>query len=317
MDFPPPLVLEPAQLPHKQTFVLLHGRGSTGDKFGPVLADSPIAPSSPFSSSSWVDGGGPPTTLRAVFPHARFVFPTAARRRATVYRRALTHQWFNNWTLDPPATEREDLQADGLRETTAFLHQLLRDEIRLVPGGARNVVLGGLSQGCAASLVATLLWDGGPLAAWLGMCGWLPFAQRMMETQQADQPAQDQDDFDPFESQEDQQQEGTTPAARAIGWLRQELDLPVASSSQSFPFLEMPLFWGHGTLDDRVSILLGRQGWECLRGMGGPRLTTAEYEDLGHWYSPDMLSDLTRFLQDQGGVGVEGKQENKYLATQI
>lgn len=40
---------------------------------------------------------------------------------------------------------------------------------------AQNVILGGLSQGCAAALIATLLWDGEPLAAAFGMCGWLPY----------------------------------------------------------------------------------------------------------------------------------------------
>lgn len=299
MDFPTPLVVEPAQLPHKQTFVLLHGRGSTGDKFGPVLLETPLASHA--------------QTLRTAFPHARFVFPTAARRRATVYRRAYTHQWFNNWKLDPPATDREDLQTDGLRETTAFLHRLLRAEISLVPGGAKNVVFGGLSQGCAASLVATLLWEGDKLAAWVGMCGWLPFAERLMEQQI--EPSQgtddDDDDLDPFGSNQDDEgeQELTTPAARAVGWLREELDLPASSSDQRPPLLEMPLFWSHGAQDDRVSILLGRRGWECVRGMGG-RLTTAEYEDLGHWYSPDMLSELTRFLQAQGIEGT-GEGSNK------
>lgn len=42
-------------------------------------------------------------------------------------------------------------------------------------------VLGGLSQGCAAALVATLLWEGGRLGALVGMCGWLPYAARMSE----------------------------------------------------------------------------------------------------------------------------------------
>lgn len=62
-----------------------------------------------------------------------------------------------------------------------FLHALLRAEIAEVPGDARNVVLGGLGQGCAASLVAMLLWEGPPLGAVVGMCGWLPFVGRLDE----------------------------------------------------------------------------------------------------------------------------------------
>jgi predicted esterase len=103
--YPPPLIIQPRALPHKQTFILLHGRGSSGDKFGPVLLDTPIL-TAPVSSA---DGGGtnppddqttssPPTvqTLATTFPHARFVFPTAARRRATVYNRARTHRTSNS-----------------------------------------------------------------------------------------------------------------------------------------------------------------------------------------------------------------------------
>lgn len=112
-----------------------------------------------------------------------------------------------------------------------------------------------------------------------------------------------EDDFDPFGNEdsdvEAQNPELDTPAARAIGWLREELELPAtkssSSSNNSFPILEMPLFWGHGVQDDRVSILLGRRGWEVLRGMDG-QLATAEYETLGHWYSPEMLRDLTSRL---------------------
>lgn len=74
---------------------------------------------------------------------------------------------------------------DGLRETTAYLHALIREEIALLrpsAGGARDIVLGGLSQGCAASLVGAALWDGeeGSLGAVVGLCGWLPFVEGVM-----------------------------------------------------------------------------------------------------------------------------------------
>src|SRR5436189_5036386 len=160
-DYPPPLTVAPL-LSHKQTFILLHGRGSSASKFGP-----------PLLSTSIPQVG----TLANAFPYARFVFPTALKRRATIYKRSITNQWFDNWSLDAP-TVREELQIDGLRETSAYIHELLRQEIKIV-GSAGNVVLGGLSQGCAASLISHLLWDGEPLAAAVGMCGWLPFRTNM------------------------------------------------------------------------------------------------------------------------------------------
>ncbi len=55
-----------------------------------------------------------------------------------------------------------------------MLHRLLEREVREV--GGRNVVLGGLSQGCAAALVAGLLWrgegfGGGGGAVWVVAAG--------------------------------------------------------------------------------------------------------------------------------------------------
>jgi predicted esterase len=56
--------------------------------------------------------------------------------------------------------EGEEWRAvDGLHATVAHLHELIRKEAALV-GGPGNIFLGGISQGCAAGLVALLLWDG-------------------------------------------------------------------------------------------------------------------------------------------------------------
>ena len=82
------------------------------------------------------------------------------------------------WSLEMPI-EREELQTEGLQESCRLLHDLLRQEIAIV--GARNVILGGLSQGCAAALVSILLWKSEPLGAIFGFCGWLPIQQCMQD----------------------------------------------------------------------------------------------------------------------------------------
>ncbi|KAI1112289.1 Alpha/Beta hydrolase protein [Nemania sp. NC0429] len=296
-DYLEPYIVPPRASPHKQTFIILHGRGSSGDKFGTVLLGTPV------STREQTDSPISDETLACLFPHARFVFPSAARRRATIYKRSYTHQWFDNWALDPPATDREELQNAGLRETTIYLHELIRREIRLVPGNnSKNVVLGGLSQGCAAALIALLLWDGEPLGAAFGMCGWLPHAYRMcqqLESERDEGPgASDGDDpFDPFErepgdGEEMEDEDSTSPKDKAIRWLREEIGLP---SNHVFPHTDVcqdiPLFLGHGTEDDRVPIDLGRLSFRCLRDMG-IRIQWREYEGLGHWYSPIMLRDI-------------------------
>ncbi|KAH8756345.1 Alpha/Beta hydrolase protein, partial [Diaporthe sp. PMI_573] len=305
-DYPDPLVFEPLQLPHRQTFILLHGRGSWAEKFGPELLRARIETSQPDQSGS---SKCETMTLQTAFPHARFVFPTAARRRATIYKRALTHQWFDSWKLDPPATEREELQIEGLRETTLYLHQLLRSEIAVVPGGAENVVLGGLSQGCAASLVALLLWEGENLGAVVGMCGWLPFTKSLMtEVRGEEEEHNDVDElgFNPFtvdacDTDNLDHKTADTPAQKAIGWLREQLDLPALKvSSDTLPVQKIPIFLAHGAQDEKVSIQLGRRAAECLENLGAG-VCWKEYEELGHWYSPEMLKDLLHFLLETFG----------------
>lgn len=332
MDYPKPLVFEPLRLPHKQTFILLHGRGSSGHKFGPVLletsfaspplspitttsipsldiSDSSVSPS-PIIDSSTFDTTG--VTLATAFPNARFVFPTAARRRATIYKRAYTRQWFDNWLLDPPATDREYLQTEGLRETVTYLHELLRAEIDLIPGGAKNVVFGGLSQGCAASLTALLLWEGDKLGAVIGMCGYLPFAETMLRqfgsgveicnggADAGNQISQAEDDFDPFDRDAmgngSDEREVSGPATVAVDWLRDELQVSKSELSDDLPaFTGIPIFLGHGVQDERVSVLLGRRASQCLTAMNG-RVYWHEFEGLGHWYSKDMLRAFIDFI---------------------
>ena len=299
-NYPPPLIIPPLSLPHRHTFILLHGRGSSGENFGPALLDTPISNGSDSSSPSLTQT---PATLATAFPHARFVFPTAARRRATVYRRAYTHQWFDNWKLDPPATAREELQIPGLHETVMYLHNLLRAEIAMVPGGGSNIIFGGLSQGCAASLIALLLWEDEPLGAAVGMCGWLPFQVRLDE--QASVPQADgagdstssEEFFDPFERDET---DGAVPNPqfRAIRWLRDEINPTTTSSSSSLTYQKVPLYLGHGLQDDRISVTLGREASKCLSKLGS-QASWKEYEGLGHWYSGDMLRDMVAFLNER------------------
>lgn len=316
-DYPEPLVIAPLSQPHKQTFIILHGRGSSGEKFGPVLLNTPITATSSADFPLSTTPSPTPTTLASAFPHARFVFPSAARRRATLYRRAYTHQWFDNWKLDPPATEREELQEPGLRETTAYLHRLLRREIEQVGGGARNVVLGGLSQGQAAALTALLLWEGDPLAAAFGMCGWLPYAARLAEQSgtgagaraggpsttdeetQLDDDGDSDDGFDPFERSGETADE-INPASRAVSWLREEIEVhrQESNASRSIRVPDIPLFLGHGTEDNKVNILLGREASRFLSSIG-VRVCWREYQGLEHWYSGDMLRDIVEFIRTE------------------
>jgi predicted esterase len=289
--FPDPKIIEPL-LEHKETFIILHGRGSFADKFGPPLLAMP-------SSSN--------ETLQEAFPHAKIIFPTASRNRATIYNRSLPHQWFDNWHLEEH-TKRQDLMAPELKKSIEYIRGLLEREIAEV--GRDNTVLWGLSQGCATSLACLMTWSGEPFAAVVGMCGWLPYGNVMLdicncEANTFDDPfsQDDSDEDDPFARSDDEsdgQGEGivvpkTDSASKAVAYLREEVELQDTAGDA---FKRTPVFLGHGTSDNKVAIELGREAESVLERVGAD-VEMVEYEALDHWYSPEMLRDIFHFLKDK------------------
>ncbi|KAK0507872.1 hypothetical protein JMJ35_009761 [Cladonia borealis] len=279
-SYPPPLITPPLST-HLHSIIILHGRGSSASSFAPPLLSTPISPSQALT-----------LTLRTTLPHAKFIFPTASKRRAVLYNRTSINQWFDYSSLTEPTMEREELQIEGLWESSAYIHSLLREEIEIV--GAGNVVLGGLSQGCAASLIALLMWEGQePLGAAFGMCGWLPFRKQMEEIIARPQYDANDDEDDPFE-RSGQGGEESDPPTQAIEFLCEEVGVSGVQPSMSFH--RTPLFLGHGTEDEKVSLHLGVEAANCLRILG-MQVSWTQYDGLAHWYSAAMLSDLLDFLQ--------------------
>ena len=295
-NYPSPLIFTPL-LSHKTTLILLHGRGSAAERFSEALLKNPV---SPLSTTTPKDPTNLPEiqTFRDCFPHTKFVFPTASLRRAVAFNRSLTRQWFDLWNLDLPE-EKQHLQAQGLRGTAEFLHDLLRTEIEAV--GPKNVVLMGLSQGCAAILVATLLWEGEPFAGVVGMCGWLPFRKGMRDAVDDDE-GEEEGREDVFERNEMLDKE-KTKIQRAVEWLRDEIDLNGSGKAAEMPpFRTIPLFMGHGAEDFVVDCELGRLAVELLAKID-VNTRWELYEGLAHWYSEDMLRDVVKFIKELEGWG--------------
>jgi predicted esterase len=294
-SFPAPMIMHP-QLKHCQSFIVLHGRGSTAQKFGPAL----------LSTVSTLAN----QTLQMAFPHAKIIFPTASRNRATIYKRSYTHQWFDNWHLED-ATRRQDLMGDGLLASIGYIHSLLQAEIKVV--GKENVVLWGLSQGCAASLSALLTWDGEPFAAVVGMCGWLPYSNLLLDVIREDNSESSWDPFSQDEYSEESHFDKKDTGIReelslqnsrnqeakldlpmqAVAFLKNELQMEGIAGTV---FQNIPVFLGHGTEDEKVNVELGREAKTCLQMMGAD-IQLVEYQDCGHWYSEEMLQDIFNFLR--------------------
>jgi pimeloyl-ACP methyl ester carboxylesterase len=193
------------------------------------------------------------------------------------------------------------LQIDGSRETSAYLHGLLGQEIELV--GSENVVLWGLSMECVAALVAGLTWEREPFGAVVGMCGWLPFRKGIDVVVRGNEGEDGigGEEEDIFESNPEVDGEGD-PAVKAIAWLGEELDMPKGQNTVELE--HVPVFLCYGVEDDKVPINLGREAADCLKALG-IHVRRKEYDGLGHWYSEDMLKDIKQSLQERDKIQVD------------
>lgn len=171
---------------------------------------------------------------------------------------------------------------------------MLREAITEV--GAKNIILGGLSQGCAAALIALLTWDGEPIAAVFGMCGWLPFRKPMEEITCPGEPDKDANSVDDIFEKCEGNADQDLPC-QAATYLFEELDL--VGKKPSMCFQQVPIFLGHGVDDEKVAVGLGREASRCLRSMGA-NVKWAEYEGLGHWYSTEMIGHIAKFIKEVG-----------------
>lgn len=151
-------IIEPSSL-HTHSVILLHGLGFNGQKFGSELIQSGVCS----------DGRTLPDTL----PGARFTFPKSKRRRSSAFSRAKLTQCFDIASLDKPSYRRY-MQTRGLEESYGETLDIINREVREVL--TENIILGGLSQGCAMGLVCLLSMAFPiPIGGFIGMSGGFPF----------------------------------------------------------------------------------------------------------------------------------------------
>ena len=295
-DWVDPLFIGP-RASHARSMIILHGRGDNAYSFAKGLMSVTV-----------------PTayhTLDEMFPDTKFIFPTAKRRPAVGVSNMKIEQWFDIYSLKDP-DEHQNLQYDGLRESAMFVHDIIRQEAEAV--GLENVVLGGLSQGCALGLHAVMSFEGEPghhLGGFFGMSGWLPFAKQLealsenksngpSDTGLGRQPGVDNTkETKPVENSESAGNSSEGAAARATQFVRQSImkltELTVENGARS-----VPIFLGHGELDEKVSVSLGEDAARIM-GKLGWSVTWRSYSNLPHWYSRDELKDVANFVKELGG----------------
>ena len=284
--YPEPLVI-PSKARHTHTFLLLHGRGSNAHEFG-----------FDFIASRTSSG----KMLPQLFPGMKFIFPTAKKRRAVAYNRAVINQWFDNYPVEGlgDLSEPQDLQVEGLGESGVFVRQIILEEAKAVT--LENVIVGGLSQGCAMALHVLLSFESdvvedGALGGFVGMSGWLPFQKSLAAIIRPTHDDAGADD--PFERGETHDNQSV--GVRIMNFVRENMDLPPITTDLP-ACLQTPVFLGHGEDDEKVPAKFGRQAASTLEGMGMD-ITWRGYAKFGHWYKvPDELDDIANFLQYKVGI---------------
>ncbi|KAF4998912.1 hypothetical protein FGRMN_2843 [Fusarium graminum] len=278
-----PFIIEPSG-PHTHSFILLHGLGSNGEKFGRELIGIGICP----------DGKSLPDLL----PGARFIFPTSKRRRSSAFKRAMLTQWFDIASLKDPSY-RSHTQFQGLEESSREIFDLIDDE--RVKVSHKNIILGGISQGCAMGFLCLLALEF-PLGGFIGMSGWLPFATQLEEV-----AIDDDDDEEHFSGDENPFASSDTVSVshdardRVHGYARELLSLESTGRSEALQTFSTPILLGHGEKDEKVVPSLGRQACRVLQSVGF-EVQWESYEDQGHWYKvPDQIDDIVNFINKKLG----------------
>ncbi|KAI1163060.1 phospholipase/carboxylesterase [Nemania serpens] len=281
-------IVEP-RTKHSHTFILLHGLSSNGEKFGKELLETGTTSAG--------------KTIPELLPGARFIFPTAKRRRSSAFGRKKLTQWFDIARLPDPSY-RKETQLQGLAESAVEIRELLRQEIDVAGVPPANIVLGGISQGCAMSLSVLLTLEY-PLGGYVGMCVYLPFQQEIENAINKEDTSDDSMDEDnPFAASDDESLP-TDPALRAVIFERDLLciDTPQdASPDRGQTASSTPIFLGHGDADEKKPFHLGEAAARTMRAAGYDKVEWKLYPGLGHWYKiPDEIDDIVEFIRDHVG----------------
>ncbi|GAB0139377.1 hypothetical protein EsHS_00000031 [Epichloe bromicola] len=257
------------------TLILLHGLGSNGKKFGTELLETGLTSSG--------------HRLTELLPGARFVFPTSKRRRSTAFGRSMLTQWFDIVRLADPSY-RKERQLDGLAESAREILEIIADELKKVQ--PQNLIIGGLSQGCAMSL-AVLLSLEHSIGGYIGMSGYLTYQDDLESV------IKDEVDSDNYFAHPSEPQDPTAEASavKVQALERDILDLnSLDCPSQEKTAYQTPVFLGHGKADEKVPCALGEGAARVLRD-AGYQVEWKCYENQGHWYRiPDEIDDICDFI---------------------
>ncbi|KAI1117874.1 phospholipase/carboxylesterase family protein [Nemania sp. NC0429] len=245
----------PAHNQHSHTIIFLHGCGSSARE---------------LSHRVWETQDSRGLSLQHIFPTVKWVFPQAEE----VYVERLqqnSRQWFDIWDARNP-DERRELQLSGLKNVVPELVSLIESEAATV--GLQNIILAGISQGCAAAIHALLHYPGSEqdgeskrLCAFVGLSGWMSLGG------------------------------GSVRESREL--LQPKVEESAAVASEDV-YRGTPVFISHCADNTIVPIKEGERLRDTLTAYG-MTVTWKVYPNGGYWINgPQGVEDLVAFLNSQG-----------------
>ncbi|THV47681.1 hypothetical protein BGAL_0295g00040 [Botrytis galanthina] len=263
---PTPFIVESPN-PNQNSLVLLHGTSSWGVPFAQELMAL--------------------VHFDALLPYTKLTFPSGTLRKTTVFGGNLTNAWFDIADFSD-RTIGEEQQKEGLRDSVEYLGKLIKDVVDNESHEDRKVFIGGLSQGCAMSVILLLSGELDRLevlqkvGGFVGFSGWLPFAKQIAEVAAA----------------------GKDWRQRRIlvqSWLRCELSLPSSQPRDGMMIYmegDMRILLAHGTNDTKVKLEWGEDMRRVLESVGYS-VEWKLYEGLGHVIIPEELTYMASFIRKE------------------
>jgi predicted esterase len=296
---PPPFVHVPSPShTHSSTLIFLHGTSQTGPELASIFLSFPI-PSSPIPTTSPT----PTKSLPELLPNTKFVFPTGAPKKTTVFGGSESNSWFDIHTF-ADRTVGEDDQIPGLSESIVYLRKVVEEEVDiLVKGGVarvearKRIVVAGFSSGAALTALGMLSgeWEvGGVIGGYVVMSGWLPFRikiERLLDAEKAGERMssaksliRDILGFDELEKQKEGAPVGLEKERQGS-----ELEGPKEGRTK--------ILLTHGEMDEKMRYEWGVQMRDTLEQIGFD-VQFKSYPELDHWVCGEEMVDVVEFLEE-------------------
>eukprot|EP00928_Gymnodinium_smaydae_P014378 TRINITY_DN15254_c0_g1_i1.p1 TRINITY_DN15254_c0_g1~~TRINITY_DN15254_c0_g1_i1.p1 ORF type:complete len:812 (-),score=189.45 TRINITY_DN15254_c0_g1_i1:248-2683(-) len=165
-------IIQPVGSAHKASLVYLHGFTCEGYSYMAEPEHFYRAKAKKAKKKKGTKGDdGDEEECQEYEPYQgmKVILPSAPVRNITAYGGDSEHSW-HDYLTDNDGEMEDEISEEHVEEATRRIHALLDAEVAKV--GARNVFLGGASQGCGVALHAALTYPG-DLGAFVGTMGQL------------------------------------------------------------------------------------------------------------------------------------------------